>query len=723
MRFKNLIAFIILVNLGIFWNYKCNAQAIGQQRLDSLLSVLNQNKQLDSTRFRTLIKISSDYLQIAPDKSIEYTNEAMQIAVNLNNKNYIAIAYRIIGNYYSVKSNYSKSLENFFAALKIQEEIGNKLEKASLLTGIGWVYQYQGDYKKALEYIYNAIKIYEPLNFKSGLAGAYNNLSIIFFKQDNYEKALEYMQKSLDISLEMKNKSGEATVLNNIANVYTKQKNYYEALKYYFRNLNLAKETNNNMRISQALCNIGNVYEGLEDYSKAMDYYTNAVEKSKEMKYDFGIILNLANIGGVQYKLSTLKQDQKTYYLKEALKYLKKADSISMKLQIVNSRLFIDSLLFKVYRDLADWKNAYFHLTSFHNIKDSIYSNENKNALELMNDKLESSLKQNEYEIATKENIYKQTKLNVLIISFAALTSLALFLLFYYKNKQKIFLGFKTNIVLLEKENIDLESLIAINNEIVNEFSSKKQEVDNIISELSNENLLKDKLLLFIVKDFQEINDTLKNLLDELLLQAKNNDLEKVNSVSKSILINAGSALEILDYILLWSNYNLGKIDFHPFQNSIHELISFNLKSLKALTENQNIRIHYSISENYHVYCDPNFINAVLRNLLTNAIKFNKFGGEIYIEARLIKSSIKEDFLQISIEDTGIGIPEKDLEHLFQIENIDAKKSENKNVRSGFGLLLCKNFIERHNGKIRAESIYGIGTKFIFTLPYSDDKN
>jgi signal transduction histidine kinase len=105
-------------------------------------------------------------------------------------------------------------------------------------------------------------------------------------------------------------------------------------------------------------------------------------------------------------------------------------------------------------------------------------------------------------------------------------------------------------------------------------------------------------------------------------------------------------------------------------------------------------------------------INTVLRNLLSNAVKFTPFNGRI-----VLASSERNNQIEISVRDTGTGIPKENLKRLFKIENKISTPGTENEKGTGLGLILCKDFIEKHNGEIWAESEPGKGSKFIFTLP------
>ena len=131
----------------------------------------------------------------------------------------------------------------------------------------------------------------------------------------------------------------------------------------------------------------------------------------------------------------------------------------------------------------------------------------------------------------------------------------------------------------------------------------------------------------------------------------------------------------------------------------------------------KKILLSNGIENQYNISADKFMIDTILRNLVSNSIKFTKSGGQIKILAELLTA---ESMLQVSVEDTGVGMKEDVLSKLFKIDEHVTTKGTDKEKGTGLGLILCKEFIELHGGKIWAESVVGEGSKFKFTIPYGN---
>jgi signal transduction histidine kinase len=151
--------------------------------------------------------------------------------------------------------------------------------------------------------------------------------------------------------------------------------------------------------------------------------------------------------------------------------------------------------------------------------------------------------------------------------------------------------------------------------------------------------------------------------------------------------------------------YNFENIDIHQNITKIIDVLS-------TTATNKNIALKNNVNENTLVYADSNASSTVIRNLVSNAIKFTESGGKVEIDAK-----ITNDEVVFSISDTGIGMSQESISKLFRIEAHKTTVGTNNEIGTGLGLILCKELIEKHGGKIWIESEIGKGSKFNFSLP------
>jgi len=161
-----------------------------------------------------------------------------------------------------------------------------------------------------------------------------------------------------------------------------------------------------------------------------------------------------------------------------------------------------------------------------------------------------------------------------------------------------------------------------------------------------------------------------------------------------------------------WSRSQLGKISYLPEKISFNQLWEEIKFSLVNQAQNKKIEILFDDPQKVLLYCDPNMFKAIIRNLVTNAIKFSHTGSYITVSAEPSKFNAK-----ISVTDNGVGIDHARFENLWQIGVGSSTKGTNQESGTGLGLILCKEFVETHGGKIWVESELNVGSSFKFTIP------
>jgi len=231
-------------------------------------------------------------------------------------------------------------------------------------------------------------------------------------------------------------------------------------------------------------------------------------------------------------------------------------------------------------------------------------------------------------------------------------------------------------------------------------------------TELKELNATKDKLFSIIAHDLRSPFSGILGISELLSSNIKEYEINKTQNLIEDISNQAKNTLTLLDNLLNWANSQTNKIQFRPTKNILKNLIEEITDVLSSFAKTKNISIKYFQIFEIEVYADQNMLKTVLRNLISNAIKFTNIDGQIEI--------LGEDYLhfnKISVKDSGIGIDEKTQKQLFKLDNNTKTVGTANEKGSGLGLILCKEFIEKHNGKIWVESKLGEGSKFIFTLP------
>jgi signal transduction histidine kinase/DNA-binding NarL/FixJ family response regulator len=230
-------------------------------------------------------------------------------------------------------------------------------------------------------------------------------------------------------------------------------------------------------------------------------------------------------------------------------------------------------------------------------------------------------------------------------------------------------------------------------------------------SQLKELNATKDKFFNIVAHDLKNPFTSLLGS-SELLFQNINQlDHENIRKLALILNDSAKSGYAILQNLLDWSRSQTGLLKFNPEGINLKNLIEENIINLELFSANKQIEINSEIDEDLFIFADKNMINTVLRNLLTNALKFSYRFGKIVIGA-----DVNDNAVIVSVKDFGIGIPRDIIENIFLIDTKYSKPGTENEQGTGLGLKLCKEFVEKQGGNIWVESIENKGSEFKFSI-------
>lgn len=195
--------------------------------------------------------------------------------------------------------------------------------------------------------------------------------------------------------------------------------------------------------------------------------------------------------------------------------------------------------------------------------------------------------------------------------------------------------------------------------------------------------------------------------------------LSELASYSSEMHKTANTLLNLLQNLLEWAQMQKGGIGFYPVKLNLDELINQNIHSIEKSINAKNIILTIDVPENIGIMADERMIDSILRNLISNAVKFTSREGMVKIAAKILDNGMVE----ISIKDSGIGMADSLLSKLFVLGEKVGRAGTEGEQSTGLGLFLCKDFVVKHGGNIWAESEVGIGTTFYFTVPEWNVKN
>lgn len=244
----------------------------------------------------------------------------------------------------------------------------------------------------------------------------------------------------------------------------------------------------------------------------------------------------------------------------------------------------------------------------------------------------------------------------------------------------------------------------------------RTQEIEKSREELANLNQKKDVIFSILSHDLRSPLTTLKGFLTILIENSEYLSKEELKRHATNIRNSVTSSLDLIDNTLFWSLSQTGNITYTPTNFSVNAMLK-KISNLYELTvEKKQITFSIICNEEVNVYADENMIYVALRNLVSNALKFTSEGKAITISA-----SVKQNFVEISVKDEGIGMSEAYLKKLLHEEHLQVKMGTSNEKGTGLGIVLCKRFTALNNGELTIKSIEGIGSEFILTLPKSQE--
>lgn len=225
-------------------------------------------------------------------------------------------------------------------------------------------------------------------------------------------------------------------------------------------------------------------------------------------------------------------------------------------------------------------------------------------------------------------------------------------------------------------------------------------------------NQSKDKFISIMAHDIKNPLGVIQSVSDFLLKTYDELEKDEIHEFLAGMFDSSKKVNELINDLLVWARSQSGQLTANLAEANILELITEEIAFLEKIAQSKSIKVTNNIQNDVLVQIDRNMVRTVIRNLISNAIKFTKIDGEIIVAGRK-----DGDYFEISVEDNGVGMKETDKLKLFKVGENVTKPGTNDEQGTGLGLLLCKEFIDLHKGRIWVESELGIGSKFKFTIP------
>jgi two-component system sensor histidine kinase/response regulator len=240
----------------------------------------------------------------------------------------------------------------------------------------------------------------------------------------------------------------------------------------------------------------------------------------------------------------------------------------------------------------------------------------------------------------------------------------------------------------------------------------QQKQLQEQAEQLKELNASKDKFFSIISRDLQSPFEELLYFTEFITENIEECSQHEIREIVGTLQDSVENLHELLRNLFTWSSVQRKTIEYHPQYIDLREIVTRNLSLFRLNAEQKHITLRSLIQNEMPVYADASMVYAVIRNLVSNALKFTEVGGKVRISALQNK-----EFVEISVSDTGIGICEEDLSKLFRIDVKYQQTGTAGEEGTGLGLILCKELVEKNSGSLSVKSEVGKGTTVTFTLP------
>ena len=644
---------------------------------------------------------SKDTLNRAPYIALVLALEAQKMLEKVPDSLLLAESLYIEGQGHRLTDNFPSAVHSLKKSAVIYQKL-DSLEKFAEVTNlIGTIYDNLGDYDEALKQYLLCLNALNDENLESRVY-VLNNIALIHLSGKNYEKAKSYLDEAIKTAKLNDLNESLTFPYHNLGDVYANQQKYDSALFYYNESYKIDVLNNDQEGVGINLKAMAQVYCDNGKLDQAKSHLEDALE-SLESGNKLYLSATFTCLGEVY-----LKKNQ----FKNAIKFAEKGMVLGTKLQAKNEIKQAAEVLSQIYKKKGDFRNALQYTEMYGSYKDSLFNETKTLQLALLNLKQMESEKEflkvdNELKSAKMDDqqmlIEKQTY-TVIVVSFGLILCFLILVILTNANRDK---------KIANKQLVNQKKEIE---KIISTLQSLNKDIGHQKEELEESNKIKDKLISIVSHDFRSPLNSLEGVL--MLLADGHINKSETKSIARDLRLKVNITTNLLDNLLNWAKNQMQGINPIPEAFDISELIdeTINLTELQAQNKGVDIKMALTIDPGQKVFGDYEMIKLVVRNLVSNAIKFTGKGGEL-----LVQANREKDFLKVSVRDSGIGMTDGQLSNLFT-NQAHSTLGTSYEKGSGLGLMLCKDFIEKNGGQLFVQSREGEGSTFSFTIPIHQEK-
>lgn len=620
------------------------------------------------------------------DKSLLYFLDARKYAQMHDYKPGLANVLNYIGKYYHSKGGFKKSFQLFNQGLEVALACSDSASVSELYSNIGNYYETTGNISKALQYYLKALEYTNAENDPLNLASVHNHLGTVYQLRDDFSDAMYHHCIALKYREKNQYMEGVGKSIKNIGELFEDQ-NVLDSAQYYYQKALVIFETVDYRKgIVKCHNNLGRIET---DRKVALNHLKQAMSRAGEMGYVKGLVNAGHALSGFYSKYD--QYDSSRIYLDKALMLARQNNMKRHEKNILFDYYKLEQILgrhnaaLKKYIGYSDVKDQ------INNKASELYFEELQLAFKMRNKEKQNKILKTENELKT---LLIERKNLMIVVSILVIVLLVGLIILTYINLDRN-----------KKANIQLQ-------QFNREISDKNKSLIELNEKLKNVNNEKDKLYSIMVHElrnplqwFRQITGMLNKKYDQM-------SPDKLKRTLHVLDDSANQAYHLMDNLLQWTRSQLGRVKCNPEPIMLSEAIKDILLFAQSAVSIKNIKLDVRGNTSSKILFDKVMFQTVLRNFISNAIKFTPSGGEIYVVALLdAKNKVK-----VEVHDSGVGIHSEYQSLLFNPDKKFTTEGLMQEKGSGLGLLICKEFIEMNDGLIIFESKSGVGSVFGFVV-------
>jgi signal transduction histidine kinase len=601
----------------------------------------------DTAYVDILDRLAADFYSVDVDSAFYYSRAALDYAGRTAYLKGEAESWRLLGNTYESVSDFGNMLSSYHQSADIAEKIGNRDLAAKATSNIALFDMQEGEYDRARPLMEQVMAICLSTGDSALAEIDISHLSELTFRLQQYDQSLQYARRALQTAHALHDESNIASFTDDEGKAMAGMGEVRKALELYQQSLAWYTRVNDWLGTVTTQTLMAQAYLQVKDFRKALRYAQSSLDGSRNLR--------------------------RQRLIRESAKAL--AD---------------------VYEAAGDDHNALRYFKLYKDYSDSLFNDESHKRLLAVAagydfEKKESRLRaeQAETDARYQQTLRKDAVKISITVSVIIILSLLAFILFRSRYANR-----RTNHQLQEK------------NEKIEE---QKETLEQQAVQLLLNNRQKDKLFSIIAHDLRGPLNSLKGLMD--LLKEKRLSDEEINSIMNEFRRNVDQSAELVGNLLFWASSQLEGIKVNPVVLPLQPLIQDILALFSHQASQKNIFLQEELHPAVRVVADKDMLQVVIRNLVSNAIKFCRPGDSVMVSYTLSESEVV-----ICVADTGIGLSEDSLDKIRRKESFTSYGTA-REKGTGLGMLLCREFAEANRGRFRIESEWGKGCRCYCSLP------